>query len=196
MNSPGKIALVTGAGQSIGRGIALRLAKEGADIVLVDKDAAPLKDTSDEITAIGRRVSIFLTDITRQEQLRDAVDHAEKTFGNFDIMVNNPVFEREHADADIGYEEVERLISHSIQSTLWGIQAAADKFRQRNQKGTIINVSSSAGHENPALVDILTASKMAVRALTQAASKELAPAGVMVTLQCFGTIIPAARYVS
>lgn len=196
MNSPGKIALVTGAGQSIGRGIALRLAKEGADIVLVDKDAAPLKDTSDEITAIGRRVSIFLTDITRQEQLRDAVDHAEKTFGNFDIMVNNPVFEREHADADIGYEEVERLISHSIQSTLWGIQAAADKFRQRNQKGTIINVSSSAGHENPALMDILTASKMAVRALTQAASKELAPAGVMVTLQCFGTIIPAARYVS
>lgn len=164
--------------------------------MLVDKDAAPLKDTSDEITAIGRRVSIFLTDITRQEQLRDAVDHAEKTFGNFDIMVNNPVFEREHADADIGYEEVERLISHSIQSTRWGIQAAADKFRQRNQKGTIINVSSSAGHENPALVDILTASKMAMRALTQAASKELAPAGVMVALQCFGTSIPAARYVS
>ncbi|TPG84572.1 SDR family NAD(P)-dependent oxidoreductase [Pseudomonas mandelii] len=196
MNSPRKIALVTGAGQSTGRGIALRLAKEGADIVLVDRDAASLKDTADGITAIGRRVSIFLTDITRQEQLRDAVDHAEKTFGNFDIMVNNPVFEREHADADIGYEEVERLISHSIQSTLWGIQAAADKFRQRNQKGTIINVSSSAGHENPALVDILTASKMAVRALTQAASKELAPAGVMVTLQCFGTIIPAARYVS
>jgi meso-butanediol dehydrogenase/(S,S)-butanediol dehydrogenase/diacetyl reductase len=196
MNSPRKIALVTGAGQSTGRGIALRLAKEGADIVLVDRDAASLKDTADGITAIGRRVSVFLTDMTRQEQLRDAVNHAEKTFGSFDIMVNNPSFEREHADADIGYEEVERLISHSIQSTLWGIQAAADKFRQRNQKGTIINVSSSAGHENPALVDILTASKMAVRALTQAASKELAPAGVMVTLQCFGTIIPAARYVS
>lgn len=196
MNSPRKIALVTGAGQSTGRGIALRLAKEGADIVLVDRDAASLKDTADGITAIGRRVSVFLTDMTQQEQLRDAVNHAEKTFGGFDIMVNNPSFEREHADADIGYEEVERLINQSIRSTLWGIQAAADKFRQRHQKGTIINVSSSAGHEHSALVDILTASKMAVRALTQAASKELAPDGIMVTLQCFGTIIPAARYVS
>jgi meso-butanediol dehydrogenase/(S,S)-butanediol dehydrogenase/diacetyl reductase len=196
MNSPRKIALVTGAGQSTGRGIALRLAKEGADIVLVDKDAALLNDTADEITAIGRRVSVFLTDITGREQLRDAVDHAEKTFGNFDIMVNNPSFEREDADADIGYEEVERLINHSIQSTFWGIQVAADKFRQRRQKGTIINVSSSAGHESSSLVDIHTASKMAVRALTQAASKELAPDGIMVTLQCFGTIIPAARYVS
>lgn len=196
MNSPRKIALVTGAGQSTGRGIALRLAREGADIVLVDKDAVSLKYTADEIITVGRRVSVFLTDITRQQQLRDAVDHAEKTFGSFDIMVNNPSLERDHADADIGYEEVERLINHSIQSTLWGIQTAADKFRQRRQKGTIINVSSSAGHENSALVDILTASKMAVRALTQAASKELAPDGIMVTLQCFGTIIPAARYVS
>lgn len=195
MNSPRKVALVTGAAQSIGRGIALRLAREGADIVLVDKDAAPLNDTADEITAMGRQVSVFLTDITGREQLRDAVDHAEQTFGNFDIMVNNPSFERGDADTDIGYEEVERLINHSIQSTCWGIQVAADRFRQRGQKGTIINVSSS-GHESTSLVDIHTASKMAVRALTQAASKELVPEGIMVTLQCFGTIIPAARYVS
>ncbi|MBV7546505.1 SDR family NAD(P)-dependent oxidoreductase [Pseudomonas sp. PDM26] len=196
MNSKRKIALVTGAGQNTGRGIALRLAKEGADIVLVDKDAASLNDTADEITATGRRVSVFLIDITGREQLRDAVDHAEKIFGNFDIMVNNPGFEREDAEADIGYEEAQRLINHSIQSTLWGIQVAADKFRQRRQKGTIINISSSAGHENSSLVDIHTASKMAVRVLTQAASKELATDGIMVTLQCFGTIIPAARYVS
>ena len=196
MNIKRKVALVTGAGQNTGRGIALRLAKEGADIVLVDKDAAPLNDTADEITATGRRVSVFLTDITEREQLRDAVDHAEKTFGSFDIMVNNPGFEREDAEADIGYEEAQRLINHGIQSTLWGIQVAADKFRQRRQKGTIINISSTAGHENSSLVDIHTASKMAVRVLTQAASKELATDGIMVTLQCFGTIIPAARYVS
>jgi len=196
MNSPRKIALVTGAGQCTGRGIALRLAREGADIVLVDKDATLLRHTSEEIIAVGRRVSVFLTDLTRQKQLQEAVDHAEKTFGSLDIMVNNPEFEREHPNADVGYDEVARLINHSVQSTHWGIQAAADKFRQRCQKGTIINVLSSAGHENPTLIDILTASKMAVRVLTQAASKELAPAGIIVTLQCFGSIIPTARYVS
>ncbi|WP_339437138.1 MULTISPECIES: SDR family NAD(P)-dependent oxidoreductase [unclassified Pseudomonas] len=196
MNSLRKVALITGAGRNTGRGIALRLAKEGANIVLVDKDAAQLNETADQITATGRRVSVYLTDITGREQLRDAVDHAEKTFGTLDIMVNNPCFERKDADAAIGYEEVEQLINHSIHSTCWGIQVAADTFRQRRRKGTIVNVWSSAGHESASWVDIHTASKMALRALTQAASRELAPDGIMVTLQCFGTIIPAARYVS
>lgn len=196
MSSLRKIALVTGAGQSIGRGIAIRLAKEGADIVLVDSDATLLRATAEEITKVGRRVSVFLSDLTTQEQFIEAVDHAEKTFGRLDIMVNNPGFEKECLNADISYDDVAQLINHSVQSTHWGIQAAADKFRQRCQKGTIINVSSSAGHENPTLIDIHTASKMAVRVLTQAASKDLAPAGVVVTLQCFGSIIPTARYVS
>lgn len=196
MNNLRKIALVTGAGRSIGRGIAIRLAKEGADIVLVDNDATLLRHTAQEITTVGRRVSVFQSDLTRQEQFREAVDYAEKTFGSLDVMVNNPSFERELLKADISYNEVARLINHSVQSTHWGIQAAADKFRQRCQKGTIINVSSSAGHENPTLIDILTASKMAVRVLTQTASKDLAPDGIIVTLQCFGSIIPTARYVS
>ncbi|WP_300720087.1 SDR family NAD(P)-dependent oxidoreductase [Pseudomonas sp.] len=196
MNSLRKIALVTGAGRSIGRGIAIRLAKQGADIVLVDNDETLLRHTADEIKTVGRRVSVFLSDLSRQEQFCEAVDYAEKTFGSLDIMVNNPNVEREPAKAEISYNEVARLIHHSVQSTHWGIQAAADKFRQRSQKGTIINVSSSAGHENPTLIDIHTASKMAIRVLTQAASKDLAPDGIVVTLQCFGSIIPTARYVS
>ena len=89
MSSLRKTALVTGAGQSIGRGIAIRLAKEGADIVLVDSDATLLRATAEEITKVGRRVSVFLSDLTTQEQFFEAVDHAEKTFGRLDIMVRN-----------------------------------------------------------------------------------------------------------
>ncbi|CAN1600546.1 SDR family NAD(P)-dependent oxidoreductase [Pseudomonas mediterranea] len=190
-----KVALVTGAGQTTSRGIALRLAKEGADIVLVDKDVESLKPTLDQIIAMGRRASAFMADMTGSQVFREAIEHAEKMFGRVDILVNNPGLPRAQGDMTLGYEEVERLINYNISCTFWGIQAAANIFRQRCQKGTIINISSSTEHDHQAIADVLSASRMAVRAMTQAACKELKADGITVTLQCFGSIIPVARYV-
>jgi meso-butanediol dehydrogenase/(S,S)-butanediol dehydrogenase/diacetyl reductase len=190
-----KVALVTGAGQTTSRGIALRLAKEGADIVLVDKDVESLKPTLDQIIAMGRRASAFMADMTGPQVFREAIEHAEKMFGRVDILVNNPGLPRAQGDMTLGYEEVERLINYNISCTFWGIQAAANIFRQRCQKGTIINISSSTEHDHQAIADVLSASRMAVRAMTQAACKELKADGITVTLQCFGSIIPVARYV-
>ena len=89
MKIQGKVALVTGSAQGIGRGIALRLAEDGADICLVDQKADKLSRVAAEIEARGRKATTVVADVTDRAQVFAAVDHAEKTLGGFDIMVNN-----------------------------------------------------------------------------------------------------------
>jgi meso-butanediol dehydrogenase/(S,S)-butanediol dehydrogenase/diacetyl reductase len=75
-----------------------------------------------------------------------------------------------------------------VQGTLWGIQAAAAKFKARKQKGKIVNACSIAGHEGYALLGVYSSTKFAVRALTQAAAKELASSGINVNAYCPGVV--------
>ena len=84
-----KTALVTGAAQGIGRGIALRLAKDGANIVLTDINPDKLKDVVAEVEALGRKALAITTDVGQRDQVYNAVEQAQKTMGQLDIMVNN-----------------------------------------------------------------------------------------------------------
>ncbi len=85
----GKAVLITGAGQGIGRAIALRLAKDGADVAIVDVNADKTQSVADEVRKIGRKATTFKADVTKREEVYAAVDHAEKQLGRFDVMVNN-----------------------------------------------------------------------------------------------------------
>ena len=89
MSIQGKVALVTGAGQGIGRAIALRLAKDGADVAVADLSDEKMQAIADEIRKIGRKATIFKADVSDRSQVYAAVNHAEKELGGFDIMVNN-----------------------------------------------------------------------------------------------------------
>ncbi len=184
----GKVALVTGAAQGIGRGIALRLAREGADVALVDLDDGRLENVADEVWELGRRATVFVADVGQREEVFAAVEHAEETLGGFDIMVNNAGIAQVQALADVTPAEVERIYRVNVQGTLWGIQAAAAKFRQRGRRGKIINASSIAGHEGYALLGVYSSTKFAVRALTQAAAKEFAADGITVNAYCPGVV--------
>ncbi len=184
----GKVALVTGAGQGIGRGIALRLARDGADIALVDVKADKIEAVAGEIRALGRKAATFVADISKRDQVRAAVDHAEQALGGFDIMVNNAGICQVNPLAEVTQEEVELIYGINVQGTLWGIQAAAAKFIARKQKGKIVNACSIAGHEGYALLGIYSSTKFAVRALTQAAAKELASHGINVNAYCPGVV--------
>ena len=141
----GKVALVTGAGQGIGRAIALRLAKDGADIAIVDVNEDKMKAVADEVRQIGRKATTFKADVSKRDDVYAAVDHAEKELGGFDIMVNNAGIAQVQPLADVTPEEIDKILKVNVAGVLWGIQAAAKKFKQRKQKGKIISASSIAG---------------------------------------------------
>ena len=85
----GKVALVTGGGRGIGRGIALRLARDGADVALVDIGPDGISAVAEEIIGLGSKATTFVADVSDRDQVFAAVDHAASTLGGFDIMVNN-----------------------------------------------------------------------------------------------------------
>jgi meso-butanediol dehydrogenase/(S,S)-butanediol dehydrogenase/diacetyl reductase len=188
MSIKGKVALVTGAGQGIGRAIALRLAKDGAHIAVVDMKQDKMDAVVEEIKAIGCKATTFKADVTRRDDVYAAVDHAEKDLGGFDIIVNNAGISQTQPLVDVTPEEVDRILKVNVEGVLWGIQAAAKKFKVRKQKGKIINASSIAGHDGFAMLGVYSATKFAVRALTQAAAKELASDGITVNAYCPGIV--------
>ena len=188
MSLKGKVVLVTGAARGIGRGIALRLAREGAALALVDRKAEGLEAVSREISALGARVTTRVADVGRQAEVHAAVEHAEQTLGGFDVMINNAGIVQVKPLAEVTPEDLEQITDVNIGGVVWGIQAAAARFKARGGKGKIINAASIAGHEGAPLLSLYSATKFAVRALTQAAAKEFAGTGITVNAYCPGIV--------
>lgn len=184
----GKVALVTGAGQGIGRAIALRLARDGADIAIVDMNEAKMSDVAAEVRDLGRKATTFKADVSKRDDVYAAVENAEKILGGFDVMVNNAGIAQVQPIADVTQDEFDKIMKINVGGVLWGIQAAAAKFKQRKQRGKIINAASIAGHDGFAMLGVYSATKFAVRALTQAAAKEYASAGITVNAYAPGIV--------
>jgi NAD(P)-dependent dehydrogenase (short-subunit alcohol dehydrogenase family) len=140
----GKTALVTGAGSGIGRVIALRLAREGAAVVVNDVEEATGHQTSSEIVEAGGRASFAHADVTKDAEVEAAVAQAERTFGGLDILVNNaggfpyPVF------LEAPLEQWSRSLDLNLRSAMVAIHFAVPAM-QRSGGGAIVNVASSAG---------------------------------------------------
>jgi meso-butanediol dehydrogenase / (S,S)-butanediol dehydrogenase / diacetyl reductase len=188
MGIQGKVLLVTGAGQGIGRGIALRLARDGASLALVDLQRDKVEAVAEEIRALDRRATTFEADVSLREQVVEAVDHAESELGGFDGIVNNAGIAQIDALLDVTPEAIEKTFRVNVHGVLWGIQAAARKLQSRGNGGKIINACSIAGHEAYALLGVYSATKFAVRALTQAAAKEFAKDKITVNGYCPGVV--------
>lgn len=188
MSVKNKSILITGASQGIGRGIALRLAKDGANLALVDIKADKLESVRQEVEALGIRATTFIADVSQREQVYEAVDHAEQALGGFDVIINNAGIAQVKPLSEVEQKDLDRIFPVDVYSVIWGIQAAAAKFKARGHKGKIINASSIAGHDGFAMLGVYSATKFAVRALTQAAAKEYASAGITVNAYCPGIV--------
>ncbi|MBU8811494.1 acetoin reductase [Mycolicibacterium goodii] len=188
MSLQGKVALVTGGGRGIGRGIALRLAQDGADIALVDVTSDGIDTVADEVAALGSKATTFVADVSDRDAVYAAVEHAHTALGGFDVMVNNAGIALVGPISEVTPADAARVWSINVNGVLWGIQAAAAKFIELGVPGRIINASSIAGHDGFGMLGVYSASKFAVRGLTQAAAKEYASAGITVNAYCPGVV--------
>ena len=184
----GKVAIVTGGGQGIGRAIALRLAADGADIAVLDLNVEKAQQVVAEIDALGRRGYTTAADVSDREALHAAIDRAEKELGGFDIMINNAGIAQVLPLLEVKPGDFEKITQINIGGVLWGIQAAAASFIERGVKGKIINAASIAAHQGQPVFGVYSATKFAVRGLTQAAAQEYARYGITVNAYSPGTV--------
>ena len=202
-NLNGKVALVTGAGgkNGIGRAIATRLAKEGADVAVNDITEHPyasdqadwqgLPDAVREIEAMGQRAISVVADVSDAEQVGEMVDKTVAHFGKIDILVNNagtmagndrvPV-------VDLAEEDWDRVQRVNVKGVFLCSRAVARHLIAQGTGGKIINMSSVTGKRGSARFAAYSASKFAVIGFTQSLACELAPYQVNVNAICPGLV--------
>lgn len=145
MDIKGKIALVTGAGSGIGRATALRLAQEGASVVIADIDEAGGQETVRQVEAVGGRAAFVRADVTNEADVRAMVAFAEETFGGLDILHNNAGIGSGRPRFPEGEpERWARVLEVNLRGVILGTQFAIAAMRKRGG-GVIINTASMAG---------------------------------------------------
>ncbi|MCD7098523.1 (S)-acetoin forming diacetyl reductase [Stenotrophomonas sp. MMGLT7] len=183
-----RVALVTGAGQGIGRAIALRLARDGLAVAVADRNAATAQEVAGEIDRAGGTAIALAVDVTRREQVFAAVDQARQRLGGFDVIVNNAGIAPTTLIEEITEEVVDRILDVNLKGVIWGTQAAVAAFKALGHGGKVINAASQAGHVGNPELAVYCASKFAVRGFTQTAARDLAPLGITVNAYCPGIV--------
>ncbi|MFZ4832743.1 (S)-acetoin forming diacetyl reductase [Rouxiella sp. Mn2063] len=188
MSINGKVALVTGAGQGIGKAIALRLAQDGFSVAVVDFNRETAKQVAEEINHNGGRAIALVADVSDRDQVFAAVEETKNQFGGFDVIVNNAGIAPTTLIEDITPEIVDKVYNINVKGVIWGIQAAVKAFKSLGHGGKIINASSQAGHVGNPELAVYSSSKFAVRGLTQTAARDLASLGITVNAYCPGIV--------
>jgi len=175
-NLSGKVALVTGARRGIGRGIALELAREGADVAINDiENAAQAEAVATEIRALGQRSLVVMADVTQPDQVNAMIEQVVQGLGGLDILVNNAGVESIIPLLDITSEEWDRVTQINLKGEFLCAQAAARQMIAAGKGGAIINLGSvQAGMVLPGRTHYAP-SKRAVEALSANLAVELAP---------------------
>lgn len=183
-----KVAFVTGAGQGIGKAIALRLANDGFAVAVADFNSTTAKEVAEQINRGGGSALDVTVDVSSREQVFAAVEKARLALGDFNVLVNNAGVAPSTPIEEITPEIVDKVYDINVKGVIWGMQAAIKAFRAQGHGGKIINACSQAGHTGNPELAVYSSSKFAVRGLTQTAARDLAPLGITVNAYCPGIV--------
>jgi len=173
MDLGGKRAIVTGAASGIGRATAIKLAEKGADVVLNDLNEEGIKETEQEVQALGRRAVAVVGDVSRSEDVQMIVKQGMETLGGIDILVNNAGIARSALVVRLSEEQWEEVMAVNLKGVFL-LSRAVLPHMIKNRYGKIINISSIYGRIGAIGDANYAASKAGVIGFTKSVAKEVA----------------------
>jgi NADP-dependent 3-hydroxy acid dehydrogenase YdfG len=186
-NVANKVVVITGGSSGIGEATARHLAANGAKVVIGARRLDRITALAQEIVAAGGQATALATDVTRRDDVQKLVDHAVETFGRIDVLINNagvmplsPLEQRK-------FDEWDQMIDVNVRGVLHGI-AAALPLMKAQKSGHIINTASVAGHKIFAASAVYSATKFAVRALSEGLRQEVKPYNIRTTIISPGAV--------
>ena len=184
----GRVALITGASVGIGRAVALKLASEGKDLILLDIDSDGLEAVKADCERMGVGVWICACDVSSEEQVNEAVRVGLERFKRIDILVNNAALWRaSHPFLEISVAEWTTYWNVNVMGVVYLTRAVLGQMIE-NGYGRIINVASVAGVYGNAKMSCYSATKGAIISFTKALAKEVAEQGITVNSVSPGTV--------
>lgn len=185
----GKVAIITGSSSGIGKDVAVRLAQEGASVV-IDYIGHPegADDTLAKVEAAGGKGTIKQADVSVQADVQALVDEAWTTFGCADILVNNAGMEKRAAFWDVTESDYDKVLSVNLKGPFFLTQAFVRRLKDAGKPGAVVNISSV--HEDMAFPNFATycVSKGGMRMLTRDLAVELGPLGIRINNVAPGAI--------
>ncbi|MCD6257935.1 3-oxoacyl-ACP reductase FabG [Candidatus Aerophobetes bacterium] len=181
-----KKAAVTGAARGIGRAIALKLAREGADVIVADINLEGVQKVAEEIKNMGRKAVDLKVDVSIKEEAEKIINTAKDELGRLDILVNNAGINRDAMLHKMSDEDWEKVLAVDLTGVFFCTRAAAKLMRDQGY-GRIINISSASWMGNIGQANY-SAAKAGVVGFSKTAARELARKGITVNVICPGFI--------
>ncbi|MGD0917858.1 MAG: 3-oxoacyl-[acyl-carrier-protein] reductase [Thermodesulfobacteriota bacterium] len=177
MKLAGKVALVTGGAQGIGRAIAFLLARNGADMAVSDINLEKAQDTAKEIEEAGRRAMAIRVDVANSEEVERMVQTILERFGHIDILVNNAGIARDRLILRMTEEDWDAVLNVNLKGT-FNCTKAVVKHMSRQRSGKIVSIASVVGEMGNAGQANYSASKAGVIGFTKTIAREFAQRGI------------------